>query len=226
MTFSIAARCAETGMLGVAVTSSSICVASRCGFALAGAGAALSQNITDPQLGPELLSLCSRGQSASRALDQLCSEAKDITWRQLALVDKKGEVAFFNGDQVLGCNGGAVGEACVSVGNLLANVNVPQAIIDGFIASKGHLADRLLIALEAGLAAGGEAGSIHSAGVKVVDKLSWPVVDLRVDWEPQDDAVLAKLRQTWHEYEPQLDAYVIRALDPSNSESYNVPGDR
>lgn len=225
MTFSIAARCPDTGLMGVAVTSSSICVASRCAFARAGVGAALSQNITDPQLGTELLALCSRGLSAHQALEQLCNETKDINWRQLALVDMKGETAFYSGDQVLGIHATAIGEGCVSVGNLLANIDVPQAIIDGFTKAKGHLADRLIAGLEAGLAAGGEAGPIHSAGVKVVDRLSWPVVDLRVDWENAENEAIARLRQVWQEYEPQLQAYIIRALDPANSESYGVPGD-
>jgi len=225
MTFSIAARCPDTGLMGVAVTSSSICVASRCAFARAGVGAALSQNITDPQLGTELLALCSRGLSAPQALEQLCSETKDINWRQLALVDVKGETAFYSGDQVLGIHAAASSEGCVSVGNLLANTDVPQAVIDGFTNAKGHFADRLIAGLEAGLAAGGEAGPIHSAGIKVVDRLSWPVVDLRVDWENAENEAIARLRQVWHEYEPQLQAYVIRALDPANSESYGVPGD-
>ncbi|NIB41085.1 DUF1028 domain-containing protein [Pseudomaricurvus alkylphenolicus] len=225
MTFSIAARCPDSGLLGIAVTSSSICVASRCGFARAGAGAALSQNITDPQLGTELLSLCSRGLEAPAALDQLCSQAKDIQWRQLALVDMQGNTAHFSGDQVLGIHGSASGPACVSVGNLLEHAEVPNAVIEGFQKATGHFASRLIAGLEAGLASGGEAGPIHSAGVMVVDKLSWPVVDLRVDWEEQADQAIGRLRSVWQEYEPQLQAYVVRALDPANSQSYGVPGD-
>lgn len=225
MTFSIAARCADTGMLGIAVSSSSICVASRCGFARSGAGAALSQNITDPQLGGELLSLCSRGYNAKEAMERLCTQAKDIQWRQLALVDARGQTASFSGDKVLGVHAAASGNGCVAIGNLLDNSGVPEAMIHTYENSRGALAQRLLLALKAGLSAGGEAGTIHSAGVMVVDRLSWPVVDLRVDWEQEGDMAIDKLQSIWQEYAPQQQAYVIRALDPANSESYGVPGD-
>ena len=225
MTFSIAARCPDTGMLGIAVTSSSICVASRCGFVGTGTAAALSQNITNPVLGDKLLSLCAEGLTAPQALEQLCRTEEKINWRQLAVVDANGNVAHFSGEEALGVHGAATGQACVSVGNLLSSTNIPQAVIDGFEASKGHLAGRLIAALEAGLHAGGEAGSIHSAGVKVVDKLSWPCVDLRVDWDDEPDKAVTQLRSIWQNYQPQMNAYIVRAVNPAESESYGVPGD-
>jgi uncharacterized Ntn-hydrolase superfamily protein len=84
-------------------------------------------------------------------------------------------------------------------------------MIGAFEAGTGYLADRLITALEAGLAAGGEDGPVRSAGVLVADRQSWPVVDLRVDWHEQP---IAALRTLWTEYAPQLEAYVLRALDP------------
>ena len=108
-------------------------------------------------------------------------------------------------------------------GNLLANEDVPKAMYGAFNADEGrHLADRLVLALEAALEAGGEAGPVRSAGLMVVHEHVWPLVDLRVDW---DDAPISALRHLWQEYEPQMDAYVTRALDPTAAPAFGVPGD-
>jgi uncharacterized Ntn-hydrolase superfamily protein len=211
MTFSIAARCAQTGAFGCAVTSSSIAVASRCAFARAGVGTALSQNVTDPRLGPQALELMASGLSAAEALARLRSEAPHLAWRQLAAVDRAGGRAHFIGARTLGRHAAAEGEACVAIGNLLADRGVPQAMIGAFAQAAGQFAERLLIALEAGLAAGGEESPVRSAGLLVADRQPWPVVDLRVDWH---DRPIAALRALWTEYAPQQEAYVTRALDP------------
>lgn len=225
MTFSIAARCPETGMFGVTVTSSSICVASRCAFGRAGVGAALSQNITDPDLGSRLLDLCEEGASAEEALEQVVRETPNVQWRQLGVIDTQGDTACFSGDHTLGVNAMVRGDGCVSMGNLLDNDCVPQAMVDAFENSNGHLAHKLLTALEAGADAGGEAGPVHSAGVKVYSQYAWPIVDLRVDWDSVPDNAVHQLSHIWKEYEPQLEAYITRAINPAGSESYGVPGD-
>jgi uncharacterized Ntn-hydrolase superfamily protein len=80
-----------------------------------------------------------------------------------------------------------------------------------------------LAAMHAGLAAGGEAGPVHSAGMMLVDQVAWPVADLRCDWT--EDCPIATLARIWEVYKPQLSAYVQRALDPSVAPSYGVPGD-
>jgi uncharacterized Ntn-hydrolase superfamily protein len=107
---------------------------------------------------------------------------------------------------------------------MLADTEVPRTMVDAFEQSSGGLAERLLLAIEAGLAAGGEAGPIHSAGLLVVADASWPVVNLRVDWDDQPDDAIKQLRSIWDNYAPQMQAYIIRAKDPANSESYGVPG--
>ena len=89
--------------------------------------------------------------------------------------------------------------------------------------SRGHLGDRLIVAMRAGLAAGGEDGPIHSAGLKLVRDVPWPVADLRVDWT--EDCPIDASRRLWQLYKPQLEAYVTRALDPAAAPSYGVPGD-
>jgi uncharacterized Ntn-hydrolase superfamily protein len=222
MTLSLAGRCAETGMLGAAVTSSSICVASRCLFTRAGVGAGLTQNVTDPSLGVQMLDLLEAGADADTAISQVVAEANHIEWRQLVLLDSSGSFALHTGEKVLGRHATAEGKQCVAAANLLANEEVPQTMVTAFEQSSGHLAQRLITALEAGIAAGGEEGPVRSAGVQVVHKVSWPIVDLRVDW---DENPLPKLRTIWNEYQPQLEPYVTRALNPEAAPSYGVPGD-
>ena len=222
MTLSLAGRCAETGMLGAAVTSSSICVASRCLFTRAGVGAGLTQNVTDPSLGVQMLDLLEAGADADTAISQVVAEANHIEWRQLVLLDSSGSFALHTGEKVLGRHATAEGKQCVAAANLLANEEVPQTMVTAFEQSSGHLAQRLITALEAGIASGGEEGLVRSAGVQVVHKVSWPVVDLRVDW---DENPLPKLRTIWNEYQPQLEPYVTRALNPEAAPSYGVPGD-
>lgn len=222
MTFSVAGVCPDTGMVGCAITSSSICVASRCAFVGSGTGVALTQNITNPNLGPFALDLMREGQSPEAILQALAAKDQHVEWRQLGVLNLAGEGATFSGEQALGTYATAEGKNCIAMGNLLDNTQVPQAMIDSFENSSGHLAERLLIALEAGLAAGGELGPIHSAGLLVAAEPQWPVVDLRVDWHIEP---ITELRMVWRNYEPQMQAYITRAQDPANSESYGVPGD-
>ena len=226
MTFSISARCPDTGMFGTVVTSSSICVASRCAFVRTGVGAAQTQNITDPELGPLLLELCADGFDAQAALSKVVDTSENIQWRQLGVIDRSGNTASFSGSETLGIHARAEGRDCVAMGNLLANAEVPRAMVEVFEQSSGGLPERLLLALEAGLAAGGEAGPIHSAGMLVAADASWPVVDLRVDWDDQPDNAIKQLRDIWENYAPQMQAYIVRAKDPANAESYGVPGDQ
>jgi len=110
-----------------------------------------------------------------------------------------------------------------SGGNLLANDTVPQAIVDGYTSAKGHIGDRLIVAMRAGLAAGGEAGPLHSAGMQIVDKDSWPIADLRCDWT--EDCPIENIAMAWKIYKPQMQAYIQRAHDPRQAPSYGVPGD-
>lgn len=222
MTFSVAGICPDTGMMGCAITSSSICVTSRCAFVRSGTGVALTQNITNPDLGPLALDLLAEGQSPKQVMSALVEVDTDVQWRQLGVLNAQGEGSTFSGDQALGLYATAEGNNCLAMGNLLANTQVPQAMVDAFEKSTGHLAERLLSALEAGLAAGGEMGPIYSAGILMTADPKWPVVDLRVDWHIEP---ITELRMVWSNYQPQMDAYITRAIDPANSESYGVPGD-
>ena len=223
MTFSIVARCGVTGAFGVAVASSSPAVAARCIFARSGVGAVASQNVTDPRLGTRALDLMGHGASAEQAIAALCDSTEHMEYRQILAVDARGGTSSHSGGKTLGIWSASRGEDVASGGNLLADAGVPDAVVRAFQGSRGHLGDRLLVAMEAGLVAGGEAGPSHSAGLRLVDVVPWPVADLRVDWS--EACPIAGLAALWALYRPQMDSYVMRALDPSNAPSYGVPGD-
>ena len=224
MTFSIVGRCRRSGMFGVAITTSSICVGARCPHARAGVGAVATQNLTDPALGPAVLDQLASGLDARGALREVLDNHAHPDYRQVTVVDRHGNTACHCGDRILGIHGESTGGECVAAGNLLANESVAAAIIRGFEAhDEAHLGERLLQAIEAGLAAGGEQGDVHSAALLVADKHPFPLVDLRIDW--RDDDPVGALRALWHDYRPQMDAYVMRAVNPAQAPAYGVPGD-
>jgi uncharacterized Ntn-hydrolase superfamily protein len=223
VTFSLVGRDAATGMFGTVVASSSACVAARCAHARAGAGAVASQNVTDPSLGSRLLALLADGASAESAIETVRADAPFVEFRQLIAVDRTGGTEIWSGARTLGTNAEARGVDCAAAGNLLADTEVPAAMVRSFESSAGEqLVERLVRALEAGLAAGGEAGPVRSCGLVAVDRVSWPIADLRVDWH---DEPIAELRALWGVWEPQMQDYVTRALDPTTAPSYGVPGD-
>jgi len=222
MTLSIAAWDETSGQLGAAIASSSISVSSRCLHWQPGVGLALSQNITDPRLGPRMLKLLADGVEVSAAIDAVVQSTPHIKFRQLGLVDSAGRTGLFTGDAVLGCFASAQGKHCVAAGNLLASETVPAAMIKAFEQSSGHFGSRLLGALCAGVDAGGEAGSLHSAGMLLGGDPSWPLAELRIDW---DEDPISKMLAGWEVYEPQINDYVTRAYQPEDAPSYGVPGD-
>ena len=223
MTFSIVGRCSDTGQLGIAISSSSIAVGARCPWLRAGVGAVASQNVTLPALGPQILDLLEAGHEPAAALDQALARNGYSQYRQVAVLDGQGRSALFSGSQALGVHNALAGEQCVAAGNLLASAAVIEALVSAFEQSPGQLAERLLAAMRAAMAAGGEAGPVHSAALKVVGDLTWPMVDLRVDWAEQDP--IGELDQLWQAYAPQMQDYLTRALDPTAAPSYGVPGD-
>jgi len=226
MTFSITARCPDTGMFGVAITTSSICVGSRCPWARAGVGAVATQNVTLPSIGRKVLEAMQTGLTAQEALDQVVAGLDHAEYRQVAVIGKTGAPAIFSGSNTLGTNALSAAENCIAAGNLLKSADLPAAMTARFAGhpTGTHLAERLLAALEAGLYdAGGEAGLVHSAALLVVDEQEWPLVDLRVDWDENDP--VKTLRKLWHAYQGEMTDYVTRALNPAAAPSYGVPGD-
>ena len=223
MTFSIAARCPETGQLGIAISSSSIAVGARCPWLRAGVGAVSSQNITLPALGPEILSQLEQGVVPRQGIDEILFSQGYSEYRQVTAIDAQGNTAFFSGSKTLGIHHALAGKECVVAGNMLADTRVIECMVSAFEQSSGQLAARLIAAMQAGIAAGGEAGPVHSAALKVVGDLVWPIVDLRVDWAEDDP--IGVLSGLWDSYQPQMEDYILRAINPSLAPGYGVPGD-
>jgi uncharacterized Ntn-hydrolase superfamily protein len=183
-----------------------------------------TQNITLPALGPRILALLEEGVcTPAQALGQALGTDPGSEYRQVTVIDRQGRTAFFSGGQALGLHRAQTGDQCVAAGNLLAREAVIDTMVHAFEHARGVLADRLLAAMHAAAAAGGEAGPVHSAALKVAGEASWPSIDLRVDWA--DDDPIARLDALWQAYRPQMQDYLTRALDPRAAPSYGVPGD-
>jgi uncharacterized Ntn-hydrolase superfamily protein len=211
-------------MFGIAVSSSSPCVAARCAHARAGVGVVATQNITDPMIGPRGLDLLAEGLSAEEALARIAADAPHFAYRQVVVLDHAGRSAGHSGALTLGTHRIAQAPDVAAAGNLLANPAVPERMVAAFLADPdAHLGERIIAAMQAAVAAGGEEGPVHSAGMLLVDKVGWPVADLRIDWSEGDP--IGELDALWRLWRSQMDAYVTRALDPSTAPSYGVPGD-
>ena len=212
MTYSILGRCARTGQFGAAVTTSSIAVGSRVPHVAPGLGAVLTQHRTDPRLGPRGLELLRSGCSAEETLAALVASTPHHKWRQLAVLDAQGRSAHFHGAAVKPALNAVHVPDCVALGNILANDRIPAAMAASFLDSADQpLAERLVRAMEAGEAAGGEGKPVISASLVVMEKEIFPLVDLRVDLAP--DAITA-LRTLWDAYAPSVREFVTRAVDP------------
>ncbi len=223
MTLSLAARDRETGAFGIVICSSSPAVAARCAHPRAGVGVVASQNITNPALGPAILDLLAAGANAETAMKSALAQERYPDHRQLTVVDTRGNTAVHSGAHSLGVHAHARGDAAVAAGNLLADESVIAALLSGYAESGANaFEERLLEGLDAALDAGGEAGPVHSAGLLVVDDVSWPVTDLRIDFA---DDPLADLAALWQIWQPQKNDYRVRGVDPTRAPSYGVPGD-
>jgi len=214
MTFSLAGRCARTGMLGAVVTTSSIAVGARCPYVAAGVGAVLTQHTTDPRLGPLGLDLLERGMTPAHVVEALKAVTSRADWRQLAMIDREGRTASHTGASCKPELGEAHGRDCVAIANIVRSAEVPRAMVRTFEADpEAHLAERLIAALKAGDEAGGEFKPLVSAALLIADREAFPYVDLRVDSAPCPIAALAAL---WRDYEPMADLYVARAVNPAS----------
>jgi len=221
VTFSLVALDAASGAFGAVTCSSSPAVAARCVHLADGAGAVLSQNVTDPRLGPKLLGLLSGGADAATAVAAVLASEPFTEFRQLIALDRAGRAAIHSGRAALGVVGQHAVDGAAAAGNLLATPDVPRRLVEAWLDAAGPVETRLLAALTAAVAEGGEAGPVHSAGLSVVNGSGWRVTDLRVDWSDDPLADLSALLDVWL---PQRDDYIARALDPAAAPSYGVPG--
>ncbi|MFH1144374.1 MAG: DUF1028 domain-containing protein [Candidatus Eisenbacteria bacterium] len=198
-TFSIVARDTTTGEIGVAVQSHWFSVGSMVPWAEAGVGAVATQSFVEPAYGPKILA---RIRSGERATDALVEETDADTLRdvrQVLVIDAKGNSDAYTGPGCMPYCGHHVARDHVCAGNLLAADKVWERMSEAFEKAPGTLGERLIAALEAGQAAGGDSRGMQSAAlvvVKVVDAARpWKnrVVDLRVEDSPQPIAELKRL---------------------------------
>jgi uncharacterized Ntn-hydrolase superfamily protein len=223
MTFSLVARDQATGAFGIVICSSSPAVASRCAHARAAVGVVASQNVTNPALGPRVLDALAGGSDADAALKAVLAQERYFDYRQLTVVDVRGNTAVHSGANSLGVNTHAQGVQAAAAGNLLKDERVISELLAGYADSTSIVFEECLLdGLRAALAAGGEEGPVHSAGLVVVEDVPWPVTDLRVDYA--DDPV-ADLVELWRLWKPQKEDYRVRGVDPTRAPSYGVPGD-
>ncbi len=212
MTYSLLGRCARTGQFGAAVTTSSLAVGSRVPHVAPRIGGVLTQHRTDPRLGPRGLELLASGCSAEETLAALVASTPHHKWRQLACIDAQGRTAHFHGAAVKPAKDAVHVKDCVALGNILANDRVPTAMAAAFLESESEpLAERLMRAMEAGEAAGGEGRPVISAAMLVMEREVFPLVDLRVDLAPE---AISAMRTLWDAYSPEVETFVIRAVDP------------
>jgi uncharacterized Ntn-hydrolase superfamily protein len=215
VTFSLLGRCARTGQLGACTATSDITVGARVLHAKALVGAVLTQHRTDPLLGIRALDLLETGCGASRTIDALVASTSHHAWRQLAVVDAEGRTAAFSGSRVQPPYAEEQGEGCVALGNMLVSQDIGPAMRKAFEAAEEEpLAERLLRALEAGEAAGGEQLATRSAALLVVGEHLFPLVDLRIDLSGRP---VFDLRQAWTAYRPLVGEFVTRAIDPDHA---------
>jgi uncharacterized Ntn-hydrolase superfamily protein len=203
MTFSIVAADPATGDLGVAVASRFPCVGAVVPWARAGVGAVATQSWANTSFGPEGLALMEEGATAEAALERLLGSDEGRDDRQVGLVDRHGSTASFTGSKCMGWAGGLVGDGFAAQGNILVGEAVATDMAAAFAGAEGDLSDRLLAALLAGDAAGGDRRGRQSAALLVVregggyEGRNDRYIDLRVDDHPDAPSELARLFEVW-----------------------------
>ena len=198
MTFTIAARCPRTGMLGVGTSSKFLSAGGLVPHCKAGIGAVASQSFGNPYLGIDGLLLLEQGLAAERVLDRLVEGDPGRELRQLAVVDRNGRVAAYTGARCIRWAGHVLGGGYVCLGNILVGAQVVNEMARAFEGSREEeLPERLLRALEAGQEAGGDRRGRQAAGIVVVHEEEYPWCDLRVDDHPDPLPELRRVFEVW-----------------------------
>jgi len=227
-TFSIVARDSATGDIGVAVQSHYFSVGPIVPWAEPGIGAVATQSLVEVSYGPKGLELMRNGKNAEQALKELLGQDPHPEVRQVAMVDARGEVAAHTGPKCIADAGNTTGNGYSVQANLMANEKVWPAMARAYEGSKGDLAERLLAALEAGQAAGGDIRGQQSAAIVIVkgkrSNKPWAdrIMDLRVEDSPKPIAELRRLVTLWRAYRnvDEGDAFVTDGKIEDAMKSY------
>jgi len=185
-TFSIVARCPRTGVLGVAVATAVPAVGSTCPFTRSGVGAASTQSWVNPYLAIAALDGIERGQNAADALEAAIAADDGRSLRQIGIVDRNGRAASWSGSDCTPWFGHLTGDGFAAQGNMLAGPQTIAAMAGAFRDSEAcTLDERLMRALEAGEAAGGDKRGKQSAALRIHGAEAYPLLDMRVDEHPE-----------------------------------------
>jgi uncharacterized Ntn-hydrolase superfamily protein len=184
-TFSVIALCKETGNFGAAVTSCFPGVGAYSPQIKAKVGVVVTQGWVNPSLGKKGLDLLDSGRTANETLNSLLLNDPGRDLRQIAIIDQYGNCAPYTGSENDEYKGHIVGDQCSVQGNLLTGPDVLREVMAAFEKTEGPLEKKLLRALEAGDAVGGDRRGKQSAIIKVVAVDGFPYVDFRVDDHPE-----------------------------------------
>ncbi|MCW2698851.1 MAG: uncharacterized protein JWQ45_386 [Blastococcus sp.] len=213
MTYSIVARDAETGEMGVATQSQAFAVGNSVPFALPGHGVIATQSMAEPMYGSVGLDLLQGGFTAQEVLTALSSVDPQPERRQVAVLGVSGGPAAYTGEQCVEAAGHLIGDSCVALANMAASAAVWVTMVERFENSSGPLAQRLLNALQAAEDAGGDFRGRRSAAIMVIRPSTtgrpWHdmAVDLRVDDSPDPVAALTELLVTRARYQDVVRAF-------------------
>jgi len=208
MTFSITARCEQTGRLGIAVATHSLATGSRVPHIKARAGAVASQSSSNPRLGVLALQLLGMGYAAPKVVEEMKAADFNPEHRQFVVVDKDGHAAAYSGPLAREWKGVHVGDGYAAAGNTLSGPRVIEEMARAFEAGVGEeLEERLLRAIEAVRDAGGQDAGQRSACLLTYDWDVFPYLSLRVDVHDQPEA---ELRRIFEFYKPYIPYYNIR----------------
>lgn len=206
-TYSIVARDSVTGEIGVAVQTHWFAVGRRVAWAEPGVGAVATQSFTNPSFGPRGLEMLRDGLSPKQAVDSLIASDPGRERRQLAIVDSRGDAAAWTGSQCIAAAGHTTGEGFSVQANLMESDTVWPTMKRVYENASGPLAERLLVALEAAEAVGGDIRGKQSAALLVVTSDVAPgpwagrLVDLRVDDSREPLVELRRLLKIHRAYE-------------------------
>jgi uncharacterized Ntn-hydrolase superfamily protein len=214
-TFSIAARCPRTGMLGIGVSTAVPAVGGLCSFIAPHVGAVATQSWVNPYLGIDGLTLLKSGMPAKAALDRLMADDLGREVRQVGIVDAQGGVATFTGKECTSWCGHKVGEGFTVQGNMLVSGETVAAMATAARDTMAlSLPERLMRVLEAGQEAGGDKRGKQSAYIKVHDTEEYPYLDIGVDDHP---APVSELRRVYEVARAQCLPFVTGLSTRRNS---------
>jgi uncharacterized Ntn-hydrolase superfamily protein len=203
-------------MLGVATSSKALAAGGMVPYCRARVGAVASQSFVNPYLGIDGLELLEHGLTAERTLERLVEGDPGRDLRQLAIVDKEGRPAAYTGERCIPWAGQVSGPGYVCLGNILEGEEIVKAMARAFETTLvEELPERLIQALEAGQAAGGDRRGRQSAGITVVSEEAYPLCDLRVDDHPDPVVELRRVFEVYKNEASGMHQIMPRRDDPT-----------